>query len=119
MKKLEPCFKDLSLWVVAAETSDLRGLLTVARQSVNGFYLNEMLELVQSEQAASAGDRPSIVIDVKLVDEYYHEKSGRLSHCYRFFLDGALTNLQAKRLEKSIRTAFETSPSLDGIIGMR
>lgn len=115
LEKSEPCHKDLSVWMKADAVDMGKEVFSLAVGSVARFNLDA--DLVVQEGIA----RPfckSLINNVKLIDAYFHEQSGRLSHCYRFFFDARLTNTQTKYLEKAIRQSFENN-YISGMTGMR
>eukprot|EP00429_Kryptoperidinium_foliaceum_P027760 CAMPEP_0176139250 /NCGR_PEP_ID=MMETSP0120_2-20121206/70748_1 /TAXON_ID=160619 /ORGANISM="Kryptoperidinium foliaceum, Strain CCMP 1326" /LENGTH=281 /DNA_ID=CAMNT_0017475229 /DNA_START=524 /DNA_END=1372 /DNA_ORIENTATION=- len=123
MDKLEPCYKDLSVWIGTQDTGsppvkDLSEIvLSQAQQCISNISLDELLEIKEYVIDSKQGITP-LVTHVKLIDEYFHTKSQRLSHCYRMFLDSNLTNNQAKFVEKKIRKFLLEHP-VEGISGFR
>ena len=122
LQKLEPCWKDVCMWMKGEDSPpDVSAeLLAIALDSVSTFFLNDLLELddprprIHSRGSSSA----FLVHDVTLVDTYFHVKTGRHSHGYRITMDGRLTNVQSKRLERIIRQSISDS-LLPSIIALR
>ena len=117
LNKLKPCCKDVCMWM-EADTPDVSAeFLAIALDSVSTYSLNHKLEL-NEHQPSHLSRGGALVHDVKLVDTYFHAQSGKLSHGYRITLDGRLTNVQSKQLEKVIRQSLADS-ALPGKIGLR
>jgi phenylalanyl-tRNA synthetase beta subunit len=117
MNKLDPCCKDLSVWMEADSPNLAAELLARALERLSTFYVNDMQEL-QENRSGRLVHGTALVNDVKLIDTYFHAQSCRLSHGYRITLDGQLTNGQAKQLEKVIRQSIEDN-LLPGMISLR
>lgn len=80
--KYPPCFKDIAFWI-SPEFSE-----------------NNLCELVRD----IAGD---LVEEVKLLDEFTHPKTQRVSHCYRIAyrsMQRSLTDEEINGLQASVRT---------------
>lgn len=117
LQKLPPCYKDLSVWIEDGAGDLSCKILARACESTSNYFLDLRLKLQQS----SGQNRPrkaSLVRDVFRVDEFFHQKSQRLSHCYRFAFDNVLTNFQVKTLERVIREDIKKN-GIDGVTGLR
>lgn len=112
IKKGEPCFKDLSLWV-APDTRDLsQTLMKAANGACAVFDRDEKLELrrrneQERSRACPSARTSSFIVSVELKDTFFHPKKRSLSQCYRFWFDGLISNNQAKLLEQTFRFAIE------------
>uniref|UniRef100_A0A7S4TA84 Uncharacterized protein n=1 Tax=Ditylum brightwellii TaxID=49249 RepID=A0A7S4TA84_9STRA len=134
MKKHQPSFKDLSMWVTN-DTLDLCSiLLRYAEKAICKFYLDDNLKMrelsidddddnTRSQNNIRCGHNngntfKNLVVSVQLHDSFYHEKKRMFSQCYRFWFDGLVTNIQAKTLEQYIRDAVANKLP-EGVIELR
>ncbi|PHH51758.1 Phenylalanine--tRNA ligase, mitochondrial [Ceratocystis fimbriata CBS 114723] len=88
------CYKDVSFWVPAGATVATED--NPAEDAL--FHENDLMELVRNV----AGD---VVEDVKLVDNFVHPKTKRLSLCYRInyrSFERTLTNIETNELHAAV-----------------
>lgn len=91
--KYPGCYKDISFWL---KSTSAAGGNTAA--NVHDFHEMDFLDIVRSV----AGD---VVEDVKLLDEFTHQKTGRKSMCYRINYrspERTLTNTMANELHSKV-----------------
>ncbi|KKA29422.1 hypothetical protein TD95_005253 [Thielaviopsis punctulata] len=88
------CYKDVSFWVPAGAR-----VATEDKPAADAlFHENDVMELVRTV----AGD---VVEDVRLVDEFVHPKTQRLSLCYRInyrSFERTLTNTETNELHAAV-----------------
>lgn len=104
LRKKGPCFKDMSMWV----DSDSRDLSV------------DLLDRCR-DIGNSTTDLPGnfhAVLSVSLVDTFYHEAHGNLSHCYRFVFEERVSEKHAKIFEKVLRKDLSSNP-IPGVHGLR
>mmetsp|Transcript_11603 Transcript_11603/g.17035 ORF Transcript_11603/g.17035 Transcript_11603/m.17035 type:complete len:772 (+) Transcript_11603:41-2356(+) len=121
LKKSEPCYKDLSLWVSANEDDLSQLILGRAQEACRDIYLSQCVELdKRKREDVPSHDKElsSLVVSAELRDIFFCEEKQLLSHCYRFWFDGLIANKQAKQIEQIIRMNLLENPPI-GVIGLR
>jgi len=113
LERHKQCSKDLSVWISSGIGSvDCSEVLKcVAASACRGFRVNDLLEIYPCDDEYKKASR-SLVVNVELISSFFNSDTQMLSHCYRVWFDIRISNLQAKQLEKRIRTRMEEDPPL-------
>lgn len=113
MSKLMPCWSDLSVWMDNADSTSL----AVAIYERMQFILTNRNGTIE-EKCRNTTSFGSPLLHVELVDVYHHEKHNKWSHCYRLHWEGSISKVEAKVLEKQVRSELVDHP-LNGMLGLR
>lgn len=111
LERHKQCSKDLSVWISngcgSVDESDV--LHSVAIDACRGFRVNDFLEIYQCD-VEYKNSSSSLVAKVELISSFFNSDEQMLSHCYRVWFGTLVSNLQAKQLEKRIRTRIKENP---------